>query len=471
MTFTILFFAICSFSFSQLNDSDRRKQPYSKQDLQLNLKLAAKGSSRAMNAIGMQYKFGFGVEKNYLEAFKWFNKAAHSGYSKAWFNLGVMYKYGIGVQLDFSEAYKCFSNASSMNDPFGWYGQGYMLHKGLGVGQDYFEAYKLFRKGTAVGHSPSMYMAGICLRNGYGTEINIDSSRFWLAKAASLGYQFAKDELAAKEPENQPGATKLLLKIKEASLLIGNKNPVNQYTIIKHSLPATDIEGDFEGFLLKYDWSGKQIIQVSPLALNLSYSAGRLSGLWKEKDDNISLPFKAFLTNKGLVFENMEYKKTDHYSPVEPIRFDFKSASLQLLKNDDTVYLNGNLQLYSPDRQEPEKPFQILLKRTNNKSSYNGEIAFLDDNGLDLKTVSGVSVFPNPFTTICNIQFVLKRTSTVYTQLLSIDGKILYTQPTATLASGSYILPLQPSFNITPGTYLVRLILGKQAKTIKVVKQ
>lgn len=66
---------------------------------------AATGDIIAINYIGMHYYLGVGVERNFPEAFKWFERAALAGHPGAQRNLGVMYLRGLGVPLDNHQAY------------------------------------------------------------------------------------------------------------------------------------------------------------------------------------------------------------------------------------------------------------------------------------------------------------------------------------------------------------------------------
>jgi TPR repeat protein len=67
--------------------------------------LAGDGDIVAINYIGMHYYLGAGVERDFTEAFKWFERAALAGHPGAQRNLGVMYLRGLGVPLDNHQAY------------------------------------------------------------------------------------------------------------------------------------------------------------------------------------------------------------------------------------------------------------------------------------------------------------------------------------------------------------------------------
>src|SRR3974390_166824 len=55
------------------------------------------GLARAEFALGTLYHVGHGVPQNYLEAAKWYRRAADQGFESAQYNLGGMYYLGLGV--------------------------------------------------------------------------------------------------------------------------------------------------------------------------------------------------------------------------------------------------------------------------------------------------------------------------------------------------------------------------------------
>ncbi len=72
---------------------------------------AEQGEPRAQYNLGVCYKFGVGVPKDYNEAVKWYRLAAQQGHPQAQCNLGVCYANGEGVVKDLEEAYFWFSLA------------------------------------------------------------------------------------------------------------------------------------------------------------------------------------------------------------------------------------------------------------------------------------------------------------------------------------------------------------------------
>jgi len=75
--------------------------------------LADQGDASAQNDLGGMYANGRGVKRNYVEAVKWWRRAAEQGYAGAQFSLGTMYEKGNGVARDFVEAHMWYLVAAS----------------------------------------------------------------------------------------------------------------------------------------------------------------------------------------------------------------------------------------------------------------------------------------------------------------------------------------------------------------------
>lgn len=428
------------------------------------MQCAQQGSANAMNALGILYKEGIGTKPNRKTAIEWFTKSGNAGYAQGWYNLGLVYKDAEGSNQNFTEAYNSFTKAAALADEQSIYALGYMHYKGLGCTQDYEKAATLFKSGAALNKPNSMYFLGLCFRNGYGVATNADSAKYWLTKAAEKGYKMALNELRSNTAENSNSKAKALAQqIKEAQT--PNANNLNKYTKVEHNINASAIEGTYKGYIIKYDWSGQNAINSSNLTLELIYKNDSLTGSWVE-DNAAPVSFKAVLTPNAMVFKNTQYTRTDHYSPNKPIAYNFKDAKLQWNKQGDTVYLAGNIQMFSPDRKEPQKPQYIVLTRSKNSSNNTANIQLIDDN---LLVQNNLKAYPNPFTNYITIDFELKEKCEVETQILTLTGKMVYSNKAGILGIGNYTLPIKPQ-QLAAGSYIVKLLYGKQVKMAKVVK-
>jgi TPR repeat protein len=68
--------------------------------------LDEQGNIKAQYVLGSMYYFGKGVQRNYAQAFRWWQAAAVGGHSGAQFALGRMYIEGAGVPQNYAAAVK-----------------------------------------------------------------------------------------------------------------------------------------------------------------------------------------------------------------------------------------------------------------------------------------------------------------------------------------------------------------------------
>ncbi len=67
--------------------------------------LAEQGEAKPQNAMGVLYREGKGVPKNFREALRWFRLAAEQGYAGGQYNLGMMYEHGRGAPKNYVQAH------------------------------------------------------------------------------------------------------------------------------------------------------------------------------------------------------------------------------------------------------------------------------------------------------------------------------------------------------------------------------
>jgi len=429
-----------------------------KEGFNLLSKLANEGNAEAMNDLGLVYSKGQGVPVDEEKGFALCLKSAKAGYARAWYNVGTMYKTGVGITQDFNKAFECFEKGVMQNDDFCIYAKGYFLFEGLGCHQSYEDAVKLFTICSARNDLGGMYMLGICYRNGYGLARNLDSAKYWLTRSAKSKYRFAIKELASPLPENTDNV--VIKNVQPASSGVDVKQG---YPKIKHHLPVGDIEGEYTGYQLKFDWSGKHVIGQSALKLKLSQTHGHLSAEWTE-DDTIATHIDATLTDTGLVFNNSRYSRNDHYNPKDRNQLQFRNAQLQLVKSADTVYVTGNIQLYSASQQEMEKPTFIMLMRTGNQTSPDSYASSAKADSLHF------IAYPNPFANTVQLSYTLQKACNVSIVISNLQtANIVYKSSSAYQDAGNHTLPL--SISGLPGLYAVTLTYGKQIKSAIIIKQ
>jgi TPR repeat protein len=432
--------------------------------MQLYLECAQGGNVKAMNMTGYLYSKGIGIKQNKEQAVKWLTKAAVEGNAESWYHLGMIYKEDQTGRPDYRKAYEYFKKSADLGNELGVNALAYMHYKGLGCQQDYKLAALHFKRGALIENKNSMYFLGLCYRNGYGVSVNLDSATYWLNKSATKGYISARNELNSKKPENSnENAKKIAQKIKVD--VEKNAQRVNSFEKVDLNVPHSSIEGRYVGYIVKYDWSGKHAIGYSILHIDLKFENGILAGIWKESD-SLVVPFKAEITPTEIVFSKASYKRADHYSNAKLIQYDFERANLVWNKVKDSIQLTGFVQMFSPQRNEPEKPLFIYLTKSVSKGNNSPAIDL--SNKL---SEPGIKTYPNPFSETLTLEFKLESDSKVNVQLLSQDGKVVYSNMSdRILDKGYYKLPLKV-LNLPAGTYLLKLQIGQKIKSVKVVKQ
>ena len=110
--------------------------------------------------LGRLYNFGYGTEKNYFEAFKWYKKAADKGNAYACYETAQMLQDGIGTENSleqaefyFKNAYKGFCKTQRENfDDKILYRLGVMTLKGLGCEADRDRGIEYIKQSAELGN-------------------------------------------------------------------------------------------------------------------------------------------------------------------------------------------------------------------------------------------------------------------------------------------------------------------------------
>ena len=156
---------------------------------------AEQGEALAQFLLGRDYHNGWGVEKNYTEAFKWYFKAAAQQHLLALTSLGTMLYHGQGVEQDYTESFKWFHMAAILypEDVDGKKDLGYMYLMGYGVEENYTEAFRWISKAAekGVGFIHAQLLLGTMYNIGQGVNADYIEAYKWFIIALA----------GAKEPD------------------------------------------------------------------------------------------------------------------------------------------------------------------------------------------------------------------------------------------------------------------------------
>ncbi|HBK82066.1 MAG TPA: hypothetical protein DDZ41_00460, partial [Flavobacterium sp.] len=133
-------------------------------------------------------------QKNYSVAFEIYNYLAQQDSIKLedklniQYVLGEMYEYGFGVQKNFDEAVKWYQKSVEHGCAKSQYALGSMYDLGFGVDKDSQKAFELQYKSAEQGYIKAQYWIGLVFDKGIYTETNFEKAAYWYEKAANQGH-------------------------------------------------------------------------------------------------------------------------------------------------------------------------------------------------------------------------------------------------------------------------------------------
>lgn len=148
--------------------------------------------------LGKIFLYGQGIEKDYMKALNYFEKAPHNIY--ALYNLGCMYQRGLGVGVDYQSAYDYF--IKSKENPYSAYAAAELLDQEKVISNEskdelYSTAYQSFDQLEKESHDDNLqYRLGKMNFRGKGTEQDIEKAIDYLEDAVKLENVNAKFLLA-----------------------------------------------------------------------------------------------------------------------------------------------------------------------------------------------------------------------------------------------------------------------------------
>jgi hypothetical protein len=96
-----------------------------------------------------------------------------------------------------------------------------------------------------------------------------------------------------------------------------------------------------------------------------------------------------------------------------------------------------------------------------------GEVGY-DDHSIESKTLSQISIYPNPAVTYATVAFDLDRNSNVELSVYDIQGRVVKSVSRNNLQSGHQTISIDVK-DLNKGTYIVRFVAGSKTATSKFV--
>ena len=217
---------------------------------------AQSGSPSAMRTLGDLYRVGLGVEQNGPLAMKWYEAAAQRGDVEAMGDIGRLYLKGwSGIQRDSTLGLRWVAEAASRGDQpsINLIGNEY-LNGSDGLKADGCEALAWFRKGAAAGGGEATDNVGRMYERGACVTMSLDQARQYYKKAAAMGDETAKTDLADLANLERPVQTsdsdgvpnfKGENKQDVGDCLVNVGQPYTVTTTYEHSSRETDVHTEY----------------------------------------------------------------------------------------------------------------------------------------------------------------------------------------------------------------------------------
>ena len=396
--------------------------------------------------------------KDFKIAFKLFKKSAKQGNVIAMVDLAIMYKYGRGCKLNLNKAKKWFKKGAELGSDKGSYGLGYLYLKGLGsVDQNYTKAVKWLKMSE---HPMAKYWLGVCYYYGYGVEQSIQ-------KANELfGLKFDDDIVVNKFTKEikgvDQGVTEQLV----------NNEPLNE--IISQDISENNLYGKWSGVLLKYDWSGKQVIEKYLLNAELKYDSINESPTYTFNVENQEVKGSFIRIDNAIYFENTQmilpHISFDKKIPNKLV-FDLISSDLSMKKNLESNYLVGNIDTYVRKWNEAGAPLRFVLKKKEVFTNSDEELSEEVLESLSKQEGNFIKLYPNPFKDDLVISYTLKKPSFVQVKITNINGiknSIIEKGIQQGVGKHRYFFN---GVGLEKGAYVVTIIANNQKKTRLILKK
>ncbi|KAK8889305.1 hypothetical protein M9Y10_034051 [Tritrichomonas musculus] len=126
----------------------------------------------SLNILGVQYYYGFNVEKNYEKAKNYFELSAKQNDSFGFLHLGHFYMDGYACPKDYLKARQYFEESVKLNNTIAMIYLGRLYQKGLNTKQDYGKTYEYYKLAADNNDSDGLYYLGNLYLKGLGVEKN-----------------------------------------------------------------------------------------------------------------------------------------------------------------------------------------------------------------------------------------------------------------------------------------------------------
>ncbi len=162
---------------------------------------AIQGHIAAQFYLAGRYATGCGVDQDDFKAIEWYRMAAERDSAASQFHLGMMYLQGRGVERNDAQARAWFNKAAERGNPDGQTKLGLSYLFGVCSEVNIKDAIKWLKLAADKNQRDAQFHLGEIYSSDQFVAKNIEMSRAWYLKAASLGHERAIERIGAHDDE------------------------------------------------------------------------------------------------------------------------------------------------------------------------------------------------------------------------------------------------------------------------------
>ncbi len=170
-------------------------EPPSTPTVQATRDLAEKGQPAAQIDLGLNYAKGIGVQKDYVTALEWFQRAADQGDAHAQFYVGLMHERGYSVPRSYATALLWYRKSAEQNFAPAQIAMARFYARGLGVPRDRAQQIAWLRRGAEQDNALAEYILGNLYRLGLGVPQEPPTAAQWYQRAVAKDFAPAEARL------------------------------------------------------------------------------------------------------------------------------------------------------------------------------------------------------------------------------------------------------------------------------------
>jgi TonB family protein len=157
---------------------------------------AERGNAASQYALGLRYANGAGgVERDPVEALRWYRLSGEQGHVPAQFAVAAMYDRGVGVAANPTEATRWYDAAARQGHAGAQHNLAVAYEQGRGVGVSLSLARQWYAEAAGAGLAQSQLRLAEFLAEGLGGVVDLPAAAEWYQVAAVQGVALAQARL------------------------------------------------------------------------------------------------------------------------------------------------------------------------------------------------------------------------------------------------------------------------------------